>query len=382
MRILIVNRYMGLYGGAETVIKELGCHLNRLGAANRIVTLNISDEVEKICGSLDIVTPKEKFPYKFRSSGFWSSVGVVNEIKVLRQLVKKHAGEFDVINAHNFPANWVCGGLGKPVVWMCNEVPDFYNNPQQSLAIRLLRRAGIGLDAYIVNKDVGAICVADEFNAGNVARRYQRTPEIIHYGIEYDFFSRDEGKDEVLQKYGLTKNFVLLQVGMLSPEKNQLKSIEALEALKKDIPNAKLVLAGRPQHPYDKMLKHYVEEKRVQADVIFTGHIAKSLVRSFYHACHVALFPVKSQGGWLSPFEALCAGKPIVVSSTMGAASIIKKENIGVVSDDLLRTVKDVADKYDFYLSAAGKGREWVRENLNWEVYSRKMLAVFKKCLE
>ncbi len=382
MKVLIINRYMGLYGGAETVIKELGCHLNKLGVANRVLTLNVSDEVRKICGPLDIVTPKKGFAYEFRSSGFWSSLGILGEIKALRQLVKKHAAGFDIINAHNFPADWVTKGLGRPVVWMCNETPDFYNNPKLSLALRLLRSCGIAWDRHIVNRDIDAICAADEFNAAKVVQRYKRVPEIIHYGVDYDFFSREEGCGETARKYGLENSFVLLQSGMLSPEKNQLKSIQAFEALSGAVPGLKLVLAGRPQSPYTEMLKQYIAERGLNSGIIFTGHISKQEVRALYHICNIALFPVKTQGGWLSPFEALCAGKPILVSTTMGAASLIKKENLGMVSDDFIAGIKDIYARYDVYASTAKKAMVWVKGNITWELFAKKMIKLFEKTLE
>src|SRR3990167_2042606 len=106
MKILIVNRYMGVYGGAETVVKELATHLNARGVTARILTLNISEEVKKLCPGLDIVTPAGNFAYTFRSQGFWQSLGIFREIRALRAMVKIHSREFDVINAHNFPSDW------------------------------------------------------------------------------------------------------------------------------------------------------------------------------------------------------------------------------------------------------------------------------------
>lgn len=378
MKVLIINRYMGLYGGAETVIKELGCHLNKLGVINRILTLNISPDVRKICGPLDIVTSRENFSYEFRSGSFWSSLGIIREMRALRELAREQAAGFDIVNAHNFPADWVVKDLGPPVVWMCNEVPDFYNNPKLSLSMKLLRSFGISLDRHIVNRDIDVICAADDFNAGKVRQRYGRDPEIIPYGVDYDFFSQEEGRDEAVRKYGLENSFVLLQSGMLSPEKNQLKSIQALEALQEIIPGLKLVLAGRPQSPYDEMLKRYIAEKGLKSDIIFTGHISKQEIRALYHVCDIALFPVKAQGGWLSPFEAICAGKPILTSTTMGAASLIKKGSLGLVSDDFVAGIKDIYGRYDVYASMAKKAAAWVKENLSWDLFARKMLQVFE----
>jgi len=379
MKVLIVNRYMGIYGGAETVVRELAVNLKKMGVECLVITLNISDEVREKCGKLDIVTPEEKFAYKFRSTGLISSLGIIREMVALRRMVKKYAPGFDLINVHNFPADWVMAGLRKPVVWMCNEIPDFYNNPRPSLALRLLRSAGIAADRFMVTRFIDTVCVADEFNAQKVFQRYGVPAKIVNYGIEYDFFSRKGGSAEIVKKYGLEGNFFLLQVGMLSPEKDQLKSVMALDALKAEMPDIKLVLAGRPQEPYDGMVRDYAAKKGLERRVIFTGHIQKDEVRSLYQACGIALFPVKTQGGWLSPFEALSAGKPVITSLTMGASGIIKREDIGVVSDDLVSAIREVSNNYAFYQAMAERGRKWVKENLTWNLFSTKMLKIFEE---
>lgn len=381
MKVLIVNRYMGIYGGAETVVKELAGHLNNLGVKNLIITLNISEEVKKICGSLEIITPQKVFPYRFRSVDFLSSLGIIKEIRAIRYLVKKHVSDFDLINVHNFPANWAIAGLNKPVVWMCNEIPDFYNNPRPSLAVRLLRKTGVMFDRLIVNRFMNTICAADEFNAQKVISRYGRIPKIIPYGIDYDFFSKDGENNEIAQGYGLNKNFILLQVGMLSPEKNQLESIMVVEKLRNEISGIKLILAGKGGGAYEKILRDYIKKKELGEDIIFTGHLSKAEVRNLYHICDIALFPVKTQGGWLAPFEALSAGKPVVVSSTMGAASIFKKDNLGVVSDDFAGAIKEIHDKYSFYKTMAQRTKEWVRNELTWELFTKRMLAIYEEAL-
>ena len=69
--MLIINRYMSVYGGAETLVKEAVSRLNALGVTTRILTLNISEEVKKLCLGMDIVIPEEDFAYTFRSQSFW-----------------------------------------------------------------------------------------------------------------------------------------------------------------------------------------------------------------------------------------------------------------------------------------------------------------------
>jgi glycosyltransferase involved in cell wall biosynthesis len=370
---------MGLYGGAEILIKEFSSHLTAMGIKNLVVTLNLSEEVKKACAGIDIVFPKKEFPYEFRSASLKSALGIMDEINHLHGLVKKHAPDFDVINCHNFPASWVCGRLGKPVVWMCNEIPDFYNNPKPSLLVRAVRRAGIIIDRFIVNRDIDEIICADELNAGHARARYGRIPHIVPYGVDYEFFSSKGGPGEWEK---LSQSFLLVQVGMLTLEKNQIKSIQAVESLKSRIPGLKLVLAGTEKGLYAGQLREYVREHGLQDRVIFAGQLSKIQVRELYRACKIALFPVKLQGGWLAPFEALSAGKPIIVSSTMGASAIIKKESLGYVEDDLVRAISDIHENPGRSQKLAETAAFWVGKNISWRVFTEKLCAIFEQAVK
>lgn len=380
MNVLIVNRFMGVYGGAETVIKELSFNLNNRGVKNLIITLNISDEVRKLCSGLDIIVPKRQFPYQYRSTGLVSSVGIVREMEALRKLVKQYHAGFDMINVHNFPANWVAGGLRKPVVWMCNEVPDLYNNPHPSLALRVLRRFGIAIDKSLVNSSIQSICVADELNARRVKARYDRESTIVPYGINHINFSyTDDGLMELRRKYAIGNNdFVLLQVGVISPQKNQMESIRALKVIIEKKVKAKLILVGNENSPYGVILRRYIRENNLDDDVFFTGQVNRDMVIQFYSIADVCLFPVKDQGGWLAPFEALSRNKPVIVSGTMGAASLIQKNGFGIVSDDFGTSILEFVNNQKKWEGAAGEASLWIKENLTWQKFSDTMIRVFE----
>ncbi|MBU2102591.1 MAG: glycosyltransferase, partial [Candidatus Omnitrophica bacterium] len=142
-----------------------------------------------------------------------------------------------------------------------------------------------------------------------------------------------------------------------------------------------LVLAGRPQEPYASMLRRQADALGIADKVVFTGHITKNDVRDLYHACQVALFPVKSQGGWLAPFEALSAAKPIVTSTTMGAASVISRHDLGIVSDDFAGAIKDIYSRYQEYQEKAVTSCAWVKKHLTWERFTDTMVKVFEETM-
>ncbi|MFC1514866.1 glycosyltransferase family 4 protein [Candidatus Omnitrophota bacterium] len=384
MKVLIVNRYMSVYGGAEQVVRELTLALARNNIDNAVVTLNISPEVRSRMSDTALITPKKNFPYALRSSSLRASLGIINEIRSLRELVSRHHHDFDLINVHNFPANWVAYGLGKPVVWMCNEIADFYNNPHPSALVQGVRAIGVAIDKYFVNNHTDIICVADRLNAGAVKKRYKRRSEIVPYGIDAppDYRCLEDAKPKTYATYRISgKDFLILQVGVVSPTKNQRASVDALLALKGASPEVKLILAGPDQNPYADSLKEYIRAQGIEDRVIFTGLLKKSDIYSLYSVCNLCLFPVKLQGGYLSVFEALSVGVPVVVYPTMGAATLVEDHDLGVVSEDLVRHIKDIRQNYPFHREKSRKAGDWVRTNLTWEHFSQRLIEIFEQAL-
>ncbi|MFA6280900.1 MAG: glycosyltransferase family 4 protein [Candidatus Omnitrophota bacterium] len=381
MKVLIVNRFMGLYGGAEQVVKELSLNLTRLGVENTVLTLNLSKEVADKCKGINIVTPETKFKYEFRSRSFLSSLGIFKEIYYLRKLIKRYCKDFDVINLHNFPASWVGLGIDKPTVWLCNEIPDFYNNKKLSLPLKLVRWFGVKLDKTIINSSVDVICAADRFNAETVKQRYGKTAILTPYGIDKppaDFGKAS--KKEVLSKYGLSDDsFVLLQVGVISPAKNQEDTIQAFSKITDKIPSAKLILAGNDSGAYAASLKKEVSELSLPGKVIFTGMLNKEDVYDLYSACNLCVFPVKLQGGYLSVFEALSCAVPVVVYPQMGAATLVQDNNLGTVTQDLASALINIHNSYQKYKEQASKASVWVKENLTWDKFSRQYIDIFQQ---
>jgi glycosyltransferase involved in cell wall biosynthesis len=228
----------------------------------------------------------------------------------------------------------------------------------------------------VVKKYVRKVCVADEFNARRFERIYGFKPEIINYGVDYEFFSKGNRK-RALEEFGLFDTFIILQVGMITPLKNQMESIKVVERLRDKIPNVKLVLAGWGKGNYMLMLKEYIRKKDLEQNVIFTGHLDRERLRNLYHACDVLLHPIKPQGGWLAPFEALCARKPIVVSTRMTASDIVSREKIGIVTNDFAGAIWDIYNNPDKYQEMTERGQRWVKENLSWDKFCKEMINLF-----
>lgn len=362
---------MSIYGGAELVVVKLANYLTKKGIENTVLTLSISPEVKRDLRGISVITPKEKIVN-------WNNL--IKIILTLRKYVHKNLDHFDVVNVHNFPAELSVFPHKKPTVWMCNEPPEFAFPEHPSFLGRILRSIMIPLDEFVVKNYVDYACVADDFNAKRFKKKYGFAPIVNHYGIDHEFFSKGN-KQKAMKMFNLYNKFVILQVGWIELPRNQMESVRTVEKLKDKIQNIKLILAGNDESDYARMLKDYVHRKGLDRYVVFTGHLPRESVRDLYHACHIALFPIKPQGGWLSPFEALCAAKPVITSFSMTAAKIMEKNKIGIVTDDFVEAVTDVYTDPKKYRDMGKKGRAWVRKNLSWDKFCQGMVEIFEKAV-
>ena len=112
---------------------------------------------------------------------------------------------------------------------------------------------------------------------------------------------------------------------------------------------------------------------------MFTRNLTRKELRDLYKASDVGLFPVGKQGGWLAPFELLCSGNPIIVSEEMGASFIIKKNNLGVITNNYTEALLDVYKNKENYKKEAKKSSLWVKKNLSWEIFTDKMIKAYKE---
>jgi len=377
MRVLIVHPQLSFYGGAELLLVKLANYLSKKGIDNTILTLFISKEIKKELKNTRVIALKKKIVK--RKDTISKLIDFVDGILLLRKYVNENKEKYDVINVHNFPAEYALFPSAKNSVWMCNEPPiQLYLNPDPPFPFNFFKNMIVRFDKFLVRNYIKYNCVSDEFNTKRFERIYGIKPFTVNYGIEYNFFSKGN-KKRAKKMFNLHNDFVLVQVGTLTPLKNQLESIKVVEKLKKRIPNIKLILVGWGDKKYEQMLRDYVKKKKLDKHVMFTGHLSRKIIRDLYKTCNIALFPIKSQGGWLSPFEALCTGTPIIVSNFLTSSYIIKRNRIGIVTNNFTEAVLKVYNNKKRYRAMANKGKNFVKNNLSWDKFSEGLIELFEK---
>jgi glycosyltransferase involved in cell wall biosynthesis len=179
--------------------------------------------------------------------------------------------------------------------------------------------------------------------------------EVIYNAIDERFLhghASAADRQLIAQRYQVNYPF-LLYAGRISPHKNVVRMIEAFSALKTELekeqayPDLKLIIigddvSGNPD------LRRTVIRSGVQNDVRFLGFVPIEILRTFYDAAKIFVFPSLYEGFGLPPLEAMALGTPVVTSNVSSlpevvgnAAVLVHPENVFEIMRALHRVLLD-----------------------------------------
>lgn len=185
---------------------------------------------------------------------------------------------------------------------------------------------------------------------------------------------------------GLTEKSVIISVGRLVHRKGQDNLILALPAIKAQIPNAHLLLVGIG--PYKSKLVALATKLKVLDNITFIGRIGYAELPKYICVGDLFAMPARSrffglevEGLGIVYLEASACGLPVVGGNSGGAPDAVLVGETGLVVDG--RNIPEVAAACIELLSnpelsalMGAKGRDWVIENWNWEIWAKKFAAL------
>src|SRR6266478_2173010 len=201
----------------------------------------------------------------------------------------------------------------------------------------------------------------------------------VHDLLEHMYRARDQS--------GLRRSlhFFLTQRAL----KGVVRIIEAFSALKAELekenlfPGLKLIIIGDElsKHPD---LRRTVVRSRMQNDVRFMGFVPIEVLRIFYDAAKIFVFPSLYEGFGLPPLEAMAHGTPVVTSNTSSlpevvgnAAVLVNPENVFEIMRALHRVLLDQA------LRDKLKERGYQQATrFSWDASAQQILCVYHEVSE
>jgi glycosyltransferase involved in cell wall biosynthesis len=212
--------------------------------------------------------------------------------------------------------------------------------------------------------------------------------EVIYNAIDERFLRghASESDRQLLAERYLVNYPFLLYAGRISPHKNLVRIIEAFSALKAELekegkfPDLKLIIIGDElsKHPD---LRRTVIRGGVQNDVRFMGFVPIEVLRIFYDAAKIFVFPSLYEGFGLPPLEAMAHGTPVVTSNTSSlpevvdqAAVLVNPENVF----EIMRALNRVLLDQPLREKLKQRGYEQA-QRFSWDASARQILAAYEQ---
>jgi glycosyltransferase involved in cell wall biosynthesis len=214
------------------------------------------------------------------------------------------------------------------------------------------------------------LCIADSpFNKqelvdlGYAADR----AHVLPLAVPLEQFAPDDKNSELVRRYKLEGQRVLLFVGRMAGNKRIDLLVEALARVKGQIPNTKLLLVGDHEsnpafHPIVARVRERAAELGVAGDVVWTGRVDE--LSSYYQLADVFVSASLHEGFGVPLIEAMACGVP-VVASRAGAMSWVV-DDAGLIcepgsADDMAEKVLTALQDADLRQSIVERGLERVK---------------------
>jgi glycosyltransferase involved in cell wall biosynthesis len=186
--------------------------------------------------------------------------------------------------------------------------PEFFH-PLEALRMKKLVRWTARRASHILT--------LSEFSAADIAGRFAIPRESITVtplAASADFHPREKHvcQEHLARTYRIDSPF-LLYVGRIQARKNLLRLVEAYARLRKQGVTAKLVIVGKRDWQYERLLAK-VNELGLEASVIFPGYVSTEDLPLFYNAAELSVFPSIFEGFGLPVVESMASGVPTVTS--------------------------------------------------------------------
>ena len=202
-------------------------------------------------------------------------------------------------------------------------------------------------------------------------------------GVDTSAFFPGAGGAAIRERHGLTSRPVVVCVSRLVPRKGQDVLVKALPLVRKEIPDAALlVVGGGPAMP---RLKALVSATGLEKAVVLTGSVPWEELPAHYDAGDVFAMPCRDrlkglevEGLGIVFLEASATGLPVVAGRSGGSPDAVLDGETGYVVDGT--SVEEVAGRLVELLqdparatTMGERGRQWVEEAWRWDVLAARL---------
>ena len=238
--------------------------------------------------------------------------------------------------------------------------------------------------------DAAAILCVSEPEARRLAETMPgRRVRFLPNGVDPQRFRQGDGA-AFRRAHGIAPDArVVLTVGRLDPQKDQVLAIRALQALRARHPQVHLLLVGFvTDDAYANGLREQIDAAGLQRHVTLIPGlpaVGPGLVDA-YHAADVFLLPSRHEPFGIVILEAWAAGLPVVASDVGGIPGFVQPGVDGVLVppgdlDGFVAALDGLLGHPESARDLALAGQRKAQERFAWDVVTDQLLAIYDEVL-
>jgi len=222
---------------------------------------------------------------------------------------------------------------------------------------------------------------------------------IVPNGIELSEFRDSADKEKLRVRYPHLKGKkIILFLGRLNWKKGLDILIKAYKMLLRDMPEARLLIAGGDEEGYGKKIKAWIRKAGISyaenelknkggsARITFTGMLTGKDKIETYAGSDIFVLPSYSENFAMTAVEAMACGLAVVISNKVGIYREIERNNAGIVintrPEDLYQGMKLLLENPVLRNEFALNGRRLVKEYYDIDNVSGSMMTACRKIIE
>lgn len=245
----------------------------------------------------------------------------IKAYKTTKKIVKE--SKYELIHLHS-PIGGVCGRLAArkqsaKVIYTAHGFHFFKGAPLLNWMIYYPIEK-------ILAKYTDCLITINEEDYQRAKRKLKAKDIQLVHGVgvdkgKFDFHMPKEEKIELRKSLGLTEDdFVIIQVGELNKNKNQIMSIKAMKELVKEKDNIHLLLVGKGV--LEGFYKQKIEEYNLKNNVHILGY--RTDIPKLFKISNLLLSLSYREGLPVNVIEGLISGLPVIASNCRGNNELVK----------------------------------------------------------
>lgn len=249
------------------------------------------------------------------------------------------------------------------------------NNLKHRIAIRVLRSADM-------------ICALDPneveslTDGGFPRSKVHHLPNAVNTELFYPMGRRDAAE---MLNIDPDRHYVLF-VGRIVDPKNVPVLIRAMDTVRREHPNTKLLIAGNGSESEVSNVQTEIDKQGLENRVRLVGHVSQPKLLHYYNVADVAVFPSSIEGLGMVALEAGACKTPIVVTRAHRSSVFVNGDNCLMVdptdANSVAQGVQDLLSDKDLAAELATQAYKDVLDTYHPEAIAEEIKKIYEKAIE